>query len=385
MSEALSRSMNASLPSRSVQRSQSQSHDSPLLELATPHQEVLVETSAGSGCPVMLTRDEMSERCGCQGKLPGTELRELLAAAFGAPHGTDKHLPDPEDCAVLKHPGGDLLVTNDLGPLVGRDLFRAGKIAALNSISDVYAMGGTPLWALATLIIDRASPSGTGASVLAGMAAACREEAVEVVGGQTLIGPESMAGLSVIGRINAGKVLAKSGARPGDRLMISKPLGTGLVLRGYRLGLLGEPDLEVALRVMEQSNRYASLAAVQASASAATDVTGFGLLGHLAEMLVPDQLGATVYLNRVPVLASIHRLPPSVAHTTWITGNLEYVRTSCRLVGVSEFEKIVALLDPQTSGGLLVAIHPQSADQLERNGFIDIGVITQNPRLEVVK
>ncbi len=328
---------------------------------------------------VVISREEMSERCGCQGKLPGAELDELLAVAF-CPLSSPVRKPD--DCAVLKHAGGDLLATNDLGPLVGPDLLRAGRIAAVHALSDVYAMGGDPLWALVTLIIDRAMPEGSGAAVLRGIAQATAADGVEVVGGQTLVGPEGMAGLSVIGRANP-TLLTKDGARPADRLMLSKPLGSGLVVRAFRLGLLDEAGLEPALRLMETSNRAASRAAVQAGAHACTDVTGFGLLGHLAEMLAPDQLGATLHLDRVPLLDALHELPAAVAQTSWIRANLDYARSRSRLHGAQSIDELRALLDPQTSGGLLVAVTPESVAQLEHVGFVNIGTVTEKPRLEL--
>jgi selenide,water dikinase len=133
------------------------------------------------------------------------------------------------------------------------------------------------------------------------------------------------------------------------------------------------------------SNREASRAAVQAGASAATDITGFGLLGHLTEMIAPRHLGATVHLQRVPVLDAVRRLPPMVGHTAWINANLEYARSHGRLVGVLGVEDVVALLDPQTSGGLLVAVSPNEVGQLERKGFTNIGAVTEHPGTEVLK
>ena len=177
----------------------------------------MVWTALGTGtAPLRLVREEMSERCGCQAKLSGRELHGLLHAAF--PVTSDAAALEFEDCAVLDASVDRLLATTDFGPLVGSDMLRAGRIAAVHALSDVYAVGGLPRDALAMLVVDPRLPRRAASDVLVGMVAACRRDGVRLVGGHTVVGPEAMAGLSVIG-IASEPLLSKRGARPGDGLL----------------------------------------------------------------------------------------------------------------------------------------------------------------------
>lgn len=341
-----------------------------------------IGTSPGTAAPRRLTREEMSERCGCQAKLAGSELQGLLRDARSAVSADGPPVPVFEDCAVLDASAERLLATTDFGPLVGPDLVRAGRIAAAHALSDVYAVGGRPREALAMLIVDQRLPRRAASDVLAGMLATCRGEDVRLVGGHTVVGSEAMAGLSVIG-VASGPLLRKDGARPGDALLLSKPLGLGMVVRAYRAGALDDAALEPALAVMQTSNREAARSAAEAGVRAATDVTGFGLLGHLAEMLAGERLGAIVDLGAVPVLDAARRLPGHYAHSAWIDDNLSYCRRSIKLVG-GDRARVAPLLDPQTSGGLLVAVAPAGVQRLQAAGFARIGEVTDGPALELV-
>ena len=155
-------------------------------------------------------------------------------------------------------------------------------------------------------------------------------------------------------------------------------------MRAYRAGGLDEAELEPALSVMETSNRDAGRAAADARVRAATDVTGFGLLGHLAEMLAGEPLGATVDLRDVPVLDAAGRLPSHYAHSAWMDDNLDYCRRSINLMGVRDRTRLAPLLDPQTSGGLLVAAPSDRVERLRTSGFHLIGAVTGEPALEIV-
>jgi selenide,water dikinase len=324
----------------------------------------------------------MSERCGCQAKLSGGELQGLLREAFCSMSEPGSAPPDLDDCAVLEPSAESLVATTDFGPLVGSDLYRAGRIAAAHAMSDVYAMGGRPRDALAMLIVDRRHPQRATTDVLAGIVATCRDDGVKVVGGHTVVGPEAMAGLTIIGTV-PGPLLRKRGARPGDQLMVSKPIGVGMIVRAYRGGVLDDDALEPALAVMETSNREASRAAIGAGVRAATDVTGFGLLGHLAEMLAFERLGATVRLGATPVLDGAQRLPAVYARSSWMDDNLDYCRRLINVVGTRDRMKLAPLLDPQTSGGLLVSAHPDRVDELRAADFQWIGAVTEQGALEI--
>ncbi len=172
-------------------------------------------------------------RGACLAKLPGVALRRLLS-----------HLPNGcapwEDSALVPHVDGTLLATIDFGPLICPEARTAGYIAALNAFSDIYAAGGAPLLALAMVVVDTAQPLDVAEEVLAGMAEACAAEGAILAGGHTVTGIECLAGLSVIGCARDGGVLRKSGAIPGDDLLLSKPLGVGLVLWGFTLGAVDD-------------------------------------------------------------------------------------------------------------------------------------------------
>ena len=332
----------------------------------------------------VVSRDQSSETCGCASKVSGVDLTCLVGNAYrSVPGAAPAPTAEPEDCAVLGRIAGTALMTTDFGPLVGPDMYRAGRIAATHAMSDVYAMGGTPLFATATLIVDPSLPASAGSDVLAGMVAASHEDGVELVGGHTVEGKEAMAGLSVIG-VAGETLLTKGGARPGDVLMLSKPVGAGLTVRAWRQGIFELADLEDALASMETSNRAAAEAAIAAGAVAATDVTGFGLLGHLAEVLASDRLGAMVSLERVPVIPASTRVPASFARSRWLDNNLDYCRKQMRLIGARDRLRIAPLLDPQTSGGLLVVVPEAGADELRLAGFAAIGTVTIERQLELV-
>jgi selenide,water dikinase len=335
------------------------------------------------GGGVVLAREQLSPHCGCAAKLGGTELTRILeAAAVSSSLAAGNFTVRPEDCAIIEPTALPILATLDYGPLVTASAYRSGRIAAVHALSDTFAMGGRPLAALAMLTVDLELPRDVPRDLLAGMIAGCAAEGVELLGGHTVIGPEAMVGLSIIGQAGR-RLLTKRGARCGDLVMVSKPLGTGLALRAYRQGLIDDGALEPVLANMEVSNRKASRIAVEAGVHAATDVTGFGLAGHLAEMLAPDGLGARVCLDRVPVLDAAKGLPSVLARSKWIEENHNYCQQLMPLSGIGERDQLAMLLDPQTSGGLLVAASDAQAGQLAQAGFQRIGTVTDRGELEV--
>lgn len=319
----------------------------------------------------------MSPTCGCQAKLGGGELKTTLQLALGRGH------VHPEDCAVIFNPSSHSLVTTDFGPLVGPKPFQGGRIAGFHAMSDVFAMGGTPHSALAIVTTNRDHAAEVATSALAGLGAACAEEGVQIVGGHTTVGDELVIGLTIIGTPGE-TTLAKGGVRVGDVLMLSKPLGTGMMVRAYVLGRLDLDELEPALATMDTSNRGASIAAVHAGASALTDVTGFGLLGHTAEMVAENELGATIELDAVPVLAGVRSLPDVFARSAFIDQNLDYASSLTRVKGIRDRVALGPLLDPQTSGGLLASVAAGAVPAMQQAGFTRVGQVTDNPGLEII-
>jgi selenide,water dikinase len=332
-----------------------------------------------------LSRAEMNIRGGCQCKLPGLDLEEILKGAVDAAgrYGAKVRLPPyPQDCASVEAEKGPWLLSTELGPLPGVDLHLAGRIAALHGMSDIYACGGLPKWALVNLVAQENWPKEYVQAVLTGILLQCANEKVQVVGGQTIVGPEAMAGLAVIGSPKTSYILKKSGARVEDHLLLSKPLGIGMVLRAYKLGLVDDKALDSAVSVMLLSNAMASAAALAAGVHACTDVTGFGLLGHVAEMLVPD-LGATLSLSQLPVLDEAIPLM-DLTPTTWIRDNRDYAVSLRPVHGNVDPAQSSVVFDPQTNGGLLVAADVETATKLQGEGFTTIGRVTQSHVIELV-
>lgn len=307
-------------------------------------------------------------RGACLAKLPGVALRQLLGSLPNA-------CTPWEDSALVPPADGTLLATVDFGPLICPDARTAGRIAALNAFSDIYAAGGTPLFALAVVVVDTARPLAVAEQVLAGMAEACAAEGAILAGGQTITGAECLAGLSVIGSARGGAVLRKRGALPGDDLLLSKPLGLGLVLWGRALGAVDDAAWSQAIEVMLTSNAGASRSALAGAVHASTDVTGYGLLGHLSEMLSLG-IGAAIDLDCVPLLDGARNLPPELRTTAAIGANAAYANESIAVRSRRSAAELAPLFDAQTNGGLLVAAPPESRAGLEHDGFTRIGAVT---------
>jgi selenide,water dikinase len=236
-----------------------------------------------------------------------------------------------------------------------------GAIAAANSLSDVYAMGARPLFALGLVAFPRDKlGSGLLERIVAGGAARLAEAGVPVVGGHSIDDAEPKFGYAVTGEVHPDRLVTHAGARPGDVLYLTKPLCSGLVATAIKRGLC-PPDLEArAIAVMSHLNRAAAEAMVAAGASAATDVTGYGLIGHLRNLRV----GAQVRLSAVPVLDGVRELAADDLFPGGSRRNLEAVRDEVDWGALPEVDRLL-LCDAQTSGGLLVAIPPDRAAAFE--------------------
>jgi selenide, water dikinase len=236
-----------------------------------------------------------------------------------------------------------------------------GAIAAANAVSDVFAMGATPLFALGLVAFPRDKlDSGLLERIVAAGAAKLAEAGVPVVGGHSIDDAEPKFGYAVTGEVHPDRVVTHAGARPGDALYLTKPLCSGLVATAVKRGLC-PPDLEArAVAVMTHLNRQAGAAMAAAGASAATDVTGYGLLGHLRNLGV----GAEIRLRAVPVLEGVRELAAADLFPGGTRRNHAVVRDEVDWGGLGEAEQLL-LCDAQTSGGLLVAIAPERAAAFE--------------------
>ena len=229
-----------------------------------------------------------------------------------------------------------------------------GRIVAANALSDVYAMGGTPLTALQLVSWPRDTLSfDLLGDVLVGAAEVLAVAGVTLVGGHSIDDPEPKFGFAITGTVHPDRVLRNRGARPGDVAVITKPIGTGLIATGIKRGVVSEEVRAAAVTCMIALNDRAGRAAVAARASAATDVTGFGLLGHLGEML--DGVGVEIDAGSVPVLPGARALAEAGVIPGGTRRNLEHALGFTDFGGTDEITRIV-LADAQTSGGLLVAV-----------------------------
>jgi selenium donor protein len=242
-----------------------------------------------------------------------------------------------------------------------------GGIAAANALSDVYAMGATPLFALNVVNFPRDTlPMSVLEQVIQGGAAKVAEAGVAILGGHSVDDPEPKYGLVALGTVHPDRIVRNVGARPGDVLVLTKPLGMGVLTTAIKRGLLAPDAIERAVAVMSGLNRAAGEAMVRAGAAvhAATDVTGFGLLGHLSEMLGGGDVGARVDAEAVPVLAEVWDLARDNVIPGGTRRNLASVESfmdwSERL---DEVQRLV-LADAQTSGGLLMAVERSAASAL---------------------
>ena len=284
-------------------------------------------------------------------------------------------LPRPLDPAVLvgTETGDDagvyrldegraLVVTADFITPVADDPYRFGEISAANALSDVFAMGGRPLAALALCAFPKLLNPEVAHEILAGGQEKAAEAGAQVVGGHTVRNEELFYGLSVTGLVHPARILRNSGARPGDALVLTKPLGTGLLINGRRKGLGEDRDLLAALESMALLSRGASEAALALGAHAATDVTGFGLSGHALGMARGCGVGVVLHADLLPILEGAAVLAAQGV-TTGSTGHnrrnaAESLRAALPLPPVLD----QLLHDPQTSGGLLVALPADRAD-----------------------
>jgi len=271
-----------------------------------------------------------------------------------------------EDAAILRpENGAPLVFTVDfITPVVDR-AEDFGAIAAANSLSDVYAMGAEPQVALAICgFPDEELPSEVLRRIFQGGRDKAAEAGCAVVGGHTVLDPELKYGLCVIGSLDSNRALTQNAAKPGDRLVLTKPLGFGIASQAIKQERLGEADLGRVVEAMSALNRGARDAALAAGARAATDVTGFGLLGHLHNMMLSSGVAARVQVGAVPVFDFARPLAAAGLVPGGSAKNLAYVEAHTRFAASLDETDRSILADPQTSGGLLLSVPAESEGQL---------------------
>ncbi len=296
-----------------------------------------------------------------------------------------------DDAGVYRLSGDLALVqTVDFFTPVVDDPFLYGQIAAANALSDVYAMGGKPLTALNILAfpIDDV-PEGVLLKILQGGASKAQEAGVAIVGGHTVDDPEPKYGMAITGTIHPDHILRNKGARPGDRLVLTKPIGSGILTTAVKKDIIPAANISEAALWMSTLNRNAAEAVVEVGVHACTDVTGFGLLGHLYEMVKASDVGALLRFESVPLMGGVLELAKEGVVPGGTKANLKYLQPHLTVIpGLNEPEQWV-LADAQTSGGLLVAVEAAKLqyllDTLQKHGVQgwEIGEITAEPGLAV--
>jgi len=312
---------------------------------------------------IKLTQHTQGYGCGC--KIAPAVLDEILKG-----NETGREFPGllvgnntRDDAAVLDIGNGLALVsTTDFFMPVVDDPFSFGRIAAANAISDIYAMGASPRLAIAILgwPVDKLAPE-IASRVVAGGRSACEEAGIPLAGGHSIDSPEPIFGLAVTGVVNAEHLLRNDTACVGDVLFITKPLGVGIITTAQKMGKAEEEDLAQAIRSMSALNLLGAVLGEKEGVHAVTDVTGFGLFGHALEMARGSGLAIEIDMKSVPELSGLdHYLQqhtvPAITYRNWNSYGHFVTETGARELQIG--------CDPQTSGGLLIAVSPDSVDLL---------------------
>jgi selenide,water dikinase len=337
--------------------------------MSTPEQTIkLTSFSHGGGC-------------GC--KIAPGVLAEILknSSGFPVPKELMVGIETADDAAVYKlNDEQALIATTDFFMPIVDDPFDFGRIAATNAISDVYAMGGTPIMALALVGMPiNKLPLETIGQIIRGGEAICAEAGIPIAGGHTIDSVEPIYGLVVLGLVHPSRVKRNADARAGDVLILGKPLGVGVLSAALKKDALDADGYAAMIANTTKLNKPGKALADMDGVHALTDVTGFGLLGHLLELARGAQLSARLDMPAIPLLPGVEQL----AHDGYFTGasgrNWDaYGKDVVLADGVSAAQRAL-LTDPQTSGGLLVSCDPASAEAVlalfAREGFADAAVI----------
>jgi selenide, water dikinase len=321
----------------------------------------------------------LSHGAGCACKLPLAALDRLMATLGGPADGPGGLVPAAGDLLVGAAEGDDaavlrldddraLVLTTDFFTPIVDDPRDWGRVAATNAMSDVYAMGGRPVIALnLTAWPGERLPVEILADVLRGGAEAAATAGCLVVGGHTVDDPEPKYGLAVVGMADPARLMTVDRARPGDSLVLTKPLGTGVIATAHKRGEAPPDVLAAAVDAMTTLNGPASEAALDAGVRAATDVTGFGLLGHLHRMLRASGVSAEIWADRVPLLPGAADLATAGFISGGTRANVSYLAGVTDITPDVDAVTSVLLHDAQTSGGLLIAAPPGTEEALRRD------------------
>lgn len=300
-------------------------------------------------------------------------------------------LDPPDDAAVMRLDDGSALVfTLDFFPPIVDDPTEYGQIAANNALNDVYAMGGRPALALAIAAFPHDLDAGDAASILSGAARQCGEAGAVLAGGHTIRDVEPKFGLAVAGFVPADRVWRKAGAKPSDIVILTKPIGSGLLATGHRRNVVSEEHFSEARRWMIASSRAAAEVLSRHAPHAVTDLTGFGLLGHASEIARLSGVRITIDMTRVPLLPGARDCARDGVRTSAHEPNRSLVSDVLTVAPTIDECALALALDPQTAGGLLIVVDAETApkvlDDLTRaNAFaVEIGCVEEGQGVRLV-
>jgi selenide,water dikinase len=300
-------------------------------------------------------------------KLAPRDLAQVLGTLPKQPHSDNVLVgyDTADDAGVFRLRDDVALVqTVDFFTPVADDPEIYGRVAAINALNDVYAMGGKPLTSLAIVCYPQKEDLEVLGQILRGGQMAMNEAGVVVLGGHSIDDAEIKFGYSVTGVIDPEKVITNAGAKPGDILVLTKPIGTGAISTGIKHGVAQASTVDAAMRAMTTSAAQASEAMQRIGAHACTDVTGFGLLGHAYEMARGSQVTLILQAERVPLLPDVLELISQGMLTRGDRNNRVYVGDTLEFAAHISKEMQSALFDPQTAGGLLISVKREGAEEL---------------------
>ncbi len=312
----------------------------------------------------------MVEYGGCSSKISPKQLEEIL-----------KFLPLPDDPNILvdidTHDDAGvyrindelaLVLTTDFFPPVCSEPYEFGEIAAANSISDIYAMGADPVLALNIMMFPASRlPMEAYSDILRGGFDKAAEAGARIIGGHTIDDFPPKYGLAVVGYVNPVRIITNSGARPGDTLVLTKPVGTGVIMAGQRLGMASNEDVAEAKMLMKLLNRTGAETMKKYSVKGATDITGFGLAGHAYKMAKASNVTLKINMKEVPLIGDTYNLIDEGCIPGASFRNLEYVDDHLFSSSVLDYNLKMAAFDAQTSGGLLMSVPAEKTGQVIGN------------------
>lgn len=325
---------------------------------------------------------QLVEYGGCSSKIPAAQLEEIL-----------KLLPLPSDPNILVdidthddagvyriNDGLALVLTTDFFPPVCSDPYEFGQIAAANSISDVYAMGGDPALALNIMMFPSARlPMEAYSAIMKGGFDKATEAGVRIIGGHTIDDFPPKYGLAVTGFVHPDKIVTNAGAKAGDVLVLTKPVGTGIINAALRIGLASETDVNSAKENMKLLNKSAADVMKKYGIRGATDITGFGLAGHALKMARASNVTMNIRMSRVPLIGNVYNLTDDGCIPGASFRNLEYAGGFMHEAEDLDYNLKMIAFDAQTSGGLLMCVPEDMAarvlDDLHFAGLDSTSVI----------